>query len=282
MQRAWLDRLVSPRTGAAFDIDAVRVADDEVVEAFLVSSDEREVWPVVAGVAVLPRALRPHLRTQGNVYLRTPVNDPRLGRFLLGRAGSGYVVVAFDDVVASYRDLVVDPPAGYDTSPDPEHVTLAELLDTINAVGIGAVVGTRVGRSVFRLAARLGAALGFDRSMACTRRARNVAVTVEDFFLPGPRDGDRKPILVDLSRLQRTGADFVVAEPSALPLATGALDVVVVDARDGLAAWDDPVAVTNEAERVTRSGGHVIWHEALALPDAVVAAAGPWRASVRV
>jgi SAM-dependent methyltransferase len=241
----------------------VRVAGDEVVEAFLVSEGERDVRPVVSGVAVLPRDLRAHLRTTGSVYRRGPVNDPRLARFLLGRAGSGHDAVRFEEVVGHYRDLAADPPAGYDTSRHPADVALEARLRAVlggegERRGRGLVVGCGVGRAVFVLAARLEAVLGVERSAACVRRARNIAVTREHFFLPAPPGSGLKEIPLDLSGLTREGADFAVAEAEALPLAAGAFDVVVLGDGDALGPWGDPQRARAEARRVLRPGGHLL------------------------
>ena len=54
------------------------------------------------------------------------------------------------------------------------------------------------------------------------RRARNVAVTQADFHLPGPRDQGGRDVPLELSRLQRRGADFAVADPDALALIAAA------------------------------------------------------------
>ncbi len=287
MRRDWIEWLACPRTRASYDLDPVRVADGEVVEGFLVSQDERDVRPVMAGVAVLPRDLGAHLREQGNVYRRSPINDPRLGRFLLGQAGSGYSVVPFDEVVASYRDLAEDPPEGYDTSRPAEHVGLANLAERLHAerpTRRALVVGCGVGRAVFDLCERFDAVLGIDRSIACVRRARNVAVTVEHFFLPAPKGSGLKEIPLDLGRLPRAGADFAVADAEALPFHDGALDLVVLRAGDLMGAWRDPTAARAEAERVLAPGGTLIWHDDLASGDRASAAGsvgveGRWHAA---
>ncbi len=283
MQRAWIDRLASPRTGAPLELDAIRTADDELVEGFLVSKDEREVWPLIAGVAVLPRDLSEHLAQQGNVYRRSPINDPRLARFLLGRAGTGYVVVPFEEVVGHYRDLASEPPEGYDTSPHPEHVALRGLLAATEAGGVGAFVGSGVGRGVFSLCEQLDAVLGIDRSIACVRRSRNIAVTVEAFFLPAPKGSGLKEIPLDFAALTRTGADFVLGDPEALPLRDGVVDVLVLHGADSLGPWSDADAAWAEAWRVTVEGGWLVWHESLpsaSLPSPVLTE-GPWRAARR-
>jgi uncharacterized protein YbaR (Trm112 family) len=282
MDRKWIDRLVCPHTHAPFDVDPIRVAGDEVVEAFLVSQDERRVYPLVAGVAVLPTDLLAHMRLQGNVYRRSPINDPRLGRFLLGQAGTGYVVVPFEEVVGSYRDLAQAPPEGYDTTPHPDGVALSTLLkrcrDGAGRAGAGVVVGCGVGRAVFRLLEFFELAMGFDRSVACVRRARNIAVTVEHFFLPAPKGSGMKEIPLDLSQLQREGADFAVADPEALPLASSSLDVVVLPPGDIQGPWTSPAEVLQEAQRVLQPGGWLLWHEALPCELGVELSEGPYRA----
>jgi len=264
MRRHWIDRLVCPRSGARFDLDPIRTADDEVIEAFLVSQDERRVYPLVAGVGVLPFDLPAHMRSQGNVYRRSPINDPRLGRFLLGQAGTGYVVVPFDEVVGHYRDLAAEPPEGYDTTPHPDDTALAELVSACvgaqDSEQSGLVVGCGVGRAVFVLCASLGHVLGLDRSVPCVRRSRNISVTVEHFFLPAPKDSGLREIPLDLSRLSRTGADFAVADADRLPVADDAVDLVLVQPGDMLGAWDDAHAVVAEARRVLAPGGLLLWH----------------------
>lgn len=276
MKRAWIDRLATPGGGASLELDPVRVADDELIEAFLVSSDTREVWPLVAGVAVLPADLDAHMRTQGNVYRRTPINDPRLARFLLGQAGSGYTVVPFEEVVSQYRDLVAEPPAGYDTTPAQDHVDLGAFATELELSGTGCVIGAGVGREVFRLCERLDAVLGFDRNIACVRRARNIAVTVEDFFLPAPKGSGLKELPLDFGNLTRAGADFAVAHPTALPLADASMDVVVLRGADSLGPFDEPGVALREATRVLAPGGRLICHRD-ALPSHTPAqAVGDW------
>ncbi len=263
MRRAWIDRFACPLTGAAYDLDPVRVADDEVVEAFLISQDEREVRAIMAGVAILPRDLRAHMREQGNVYRRSPMNDPRIGRFLLGRAGSGYSVVPFDEVVSSYRDLVSEPPDDYDTTRPADHVALANLVGRIledRPHRAALVIGCGVGRAVFDVAEHVDAVLGVDRSIACVRRARNIAVTREHFFLPAPKGSGRKELPLDLSGLTRDGVDFAVADAESLPVRDGALDLVVLRAADLMGPWRDPRRALEEARRVLAPGGTLIWH----------------------
>lgn len=263
MRRALISLLACPHTGAPYEVDPVRVADDEVVEAFLVSRDERDVRPLVAGVAVLPLDLRAHMRSHGSVYKRSPINDPRLARFLLGQAGSGHDRVAFDDVVGHYRDLASAPPEGYDTSAHPEDDALRRLFDGERVGGLGVVIGCGVGRAVFVLAAALEMVLGIDRSIACVRRARNIAVTNEDFFLPAPRDSGLKEIALDLGPLVRDGADFAVADATALPLTDACADAVVIMPGDAQGAWDEPELVWREVLRVAKPGARLVWHESL-------------------
>jgi len=282
MRRAWIEHLACPRTGAPYDLDPVRVAGDEIVEAFLVSQDEREVRPVMAGVAILPVDLRTHLRLQGNVYRRSPINDSRLGRFLLGRAGSGYVVVPFDEVVSSYRDLALQPPEGYDTSRPTRATDLTGLIEDLHTErpgGRAVHVGCGVGRAVFDLRQPFDAVLGTDRSVACVRRARNVAVTREHFFLPAPKGSGLKEIQLDLSALTRGGTDFCVADPEALPFASGTFDLVVLEAGDIQGPWTSAADAVREARRVLAPGGVLVWPEDLAGTPSAEGSRGPWRAA---
>jgi len=285
MQRALIDLLASPRTRAPFDLDVMRASGDEIVEAFLVSSDQRIVYPILAGVAVLPADLQDHLLRQGNVYRRSPINDPRLGRFLLGQAGSGYVVVPFDEVVGHYRDLAAAPPEGYSTERHPEDRALAALLDEVCGVGVragrGLDVGSGVGRGVFLLLEHCSAVLGIDRSLACVRRARNIAVTVEHFFLPAPKQSGLKEVALDLSPLVREGADFAVADAQALPLPDAVMDLVLLRPGDVSGPWPDRASAVAEAQRVLLPGALLLWQADL---DPWVgleaeAACGPFRAA---
>lgn len=264
MQRDLIDLLASPGTRSPFDLDVIRSADAEIVEGFLVSQDQRIVYPLIAGVAVLPADLKAHMRLQGNVYRRSPINDPRLGRFLLGQAGTGYVVVPFDEVVGHYQDLAEDPPEGYDTSRHPEDCALgdllAEALGTAERSGFGLDMGCGVGRGVFVLLEHVRRALGVDRSIACVRRSRNVAVTVEHFFLPAPKGSGQREVPLDLSGIERDGADFAVADAEALPLRDDAMDVVLLRPGDVSGAWQDPQRAADEAHRVLKPGGLLIWH----------------------
>jgi len=262
VKRAVVSALVCPQTHAPYELDPIRVADDEIVEAFLISRDRRDVRPLLAGIAVLPVDLRAHLRSQGTVYLRTPAHDPRMVRFVHGRAGFGYDAVRFDDVVSHYRDLAAEPPDGYDTSRHPDDVALAVLLDAQYADREGPmsalVIGCGVGRDTFVVARHTrGFVVGVDRSAARVRRARNIAVTRENFFLPG-KDVGVKEILLDLSSLVREPADFAVVDPDRLPFADDTMDLVVLHAGDGLGAWEDCDAVLAEAQRVCAPGAVLV------------------------
>lgn len=256
MRRAVIDCLRTPGGSATFQLDPIRHADEEIVEGFLISESERAVWPLFAGVAVLPADLRAHLRAQGSVYWRSPAHDPRMVRFIRGQAGQGFDRVDFDDVVSHYRDLVVDPPESYATDPHPEDVALDRLLLRLGLPegGRGLVIECGVGRGVFVLASHVATALGCDESLAHVRRARNISVTVEHFFLPGIRGTDIKQVPVDLGSLVREGTDFLVADPAALPFMDAAFDVVVLDgARPGAV----PPCPT-EGGRVLRPGGWLV------------------------
>ena len=149
-----------------------------------------------------------------------PLADSRVVRFVLGTTGrSGYDVVPFDEVVARYGDLV--PPGTYDEPPEPasEDAALAALLSGLEGEFHRALdIGCGVGRGVFVLLDRVDMALGIDRSVARVRRARNVATTNADFFLPAPVDTGLVQVPLELSRLDRRGADFAVADADALPL----------------------------------------------------------------
>ncbi len=262
MKRAVIATLACPGTRAPYELDPIRVAADEVVEAFLVSRDRRDVRPLLAGIAVLPLDLPAHLRAQGTVYERTPAHDPRMVRFVQGSAGSGFDAVPFDDVVSHYRDLAAAPPDGYDTRPHPDDTALAAALEAWfadrAAPRTALVIGCGVGRDTFVVARHVEAfVIGVDRSAARVRRARNIAVTREDFFLPG-RDVGVREILLDLSALERTPADFAVADPDHLPLADDAMDLVVLHDGDGLGPWRDPGAVSAEARRVLSADGALV------------------------
>ncbi len=256
MRRAVVDLLRCPVTRATYELDPIRTADDEIVEAFLVSTDRRDVRPMFAGIAVLPVDLRAHLRDQGSVYLRSPVHDPRMVRFIRGQAGQGYDTVPFDEVVAHYRDLAVDPPEGYATNTHPDDVALdqrlVELLEPLEGGRVGSAlhVGCSVARATFVLAGHADLVVGVDPRIARVRRARNIAVTVEDFFLPGPRELGIKELKIDLGRLVRDNTDFVVADPTALPFADDTFDLVLLDL--------DGEAERAEAQRVLAPAGRLV------------------------
>lgn len=253
MHRAVVDLLRCPLTGSPYELDPIRTADDEIVEAFLVSRDRRDVRPLFAGIAVVPRDLRDHLRAQGSVYLRSPLHDPRMVRFIRGQAGAGYDTVPFDEVVAHYRDLVVDPPPGYATDTHPDDASLdRHLMEVLDGRRPARAlhVGCSVGRATFVLAAHAELAVGVDPRIARVRRARNIAVTREDFFLPGPRELGIKELKIDLGSLVRENADFVVADLAALPFPDDAFDLVLVDT--------DEEDALREAQRVLADGGVLV------------------------
>jgi SAM-dependent methyltransferase len=277
VHRQTIELLRCPRTRAPYELDPIRVAGDEVVEAFLVSTADRTVRPVFAGVAVLPLDLRAHLRSQGDVYRRSSLRDPRMVRFVIGQAGSGHDRVPFDDVIRHYRDLAMDPPPDFDTEPAPEDVALSRLVAGIAPEGPALVVGCGVARQTYVVRTSTGPVVGVDRSLARVRRARNIAVTVEHFHLPGPRELGVREVRLDLDCLVRDGCDFLVADPHALPFADGSFGTVLVEPADGVAPFGDEVVA--EAQRVLAPGGRLLWRRdaAYAAPDAeVVGEDGPY------
>jgi SAM-dependent methyltransferase len=156
----------------------------------------------------------------------------------------------------------------------PDDAALARLLaEETPGRGRALDVGCGVGRGVFLLTEHLGMALGVDRSAARVRRARNVAATRADFFLPAPPGVGPREVPLELSRLARDGADFAVAAADALPLADGALDAVVLRAGDGLGPWADAAAALAEAVRVVAPGGLLVLEAGLPAPG------GAWRAA---
>lgn len=223
-----------------------------------------EVRPIVAGMAVLVADLHGHLRQQGNVYWRVPFADSRVARFVLGRAGRGEGdFVPFDEVIRRYGDLAEVP--GEPEPAAPEDLALARLLAAhAPAGGRGLEVGTGVGRGAFVLRGFLDLVLGVDRSAARVRRARNLAATQADFFIPSPVEGGRREVRLDLDRLVRDGVDFAVADAHRLPLADGALHVVVLRSGDGRGPWPDAVAALAEARRVLVPGGLLVLDPELA------------------
>lgn len=260
MNEAWFPLLRCPVTGERYDLDSTRATPGEVTEGFLVARGGREVRPVLAGLAVLPRDLAAHFKSHGEVYERMPLSDSRIVRFVLGALGHARLDrVPFDEVIARYGDLV--PPGTCPEPPEPaaEDAALAALLcDLDSDVGRAVDVGCGVGRGVFVLLARAERALGVDRSVARARRARNVAVTQADFFLPAPEGSDLKEVAIELSRLDRRGADFAVADPDALPLEDGCADLVVLRAGDGLGPLPDRAKALAEAVRVLATDGTLV------------------------
>ena len=104
----------------------------------------------------------------------------------------------------------------------------------------------------------LAAAIGIDSSIACVRRARNIAVTNEAFFLPAPKGSGMKEIPLELGSLARDGADFAVADAHALPFTDGAFDVVVLHDGDMAGPWEDAARVEAEAARVLAANGRLL------------------------
>ena len=249
---------------SAFDLDAVRVGGREdggvagdFIEGYLVCRACREAFPVLGGVPVLPRDLVRHLQTHGNVYRRTPIADPRVTRYVLGHARNGEDFVPFPEVVAHYADLLPADPTRPASSPAPVDAALDEALLTAGARGPALDVGCGVGRGTFVLAARTGDALGIDRSVARVRRARNVRMA-EQFSLPAPGAPSGDEIPLDLGRLARDAADFLVADSGALPFPAGAFATVVLRSADGEGAFPDRAAARREAERVLAPGGTLL------------------------
>lgn len=266
MKRAWVEVLRCPACGGRFDVDATREAGEEWVEGFLVCRGCLAVRPVVGGSAILPSDLKAHFRTQGSVYHRTPLADPRVTRFVLAGLGAGVDVVPFAEVTAHYGDLAAEPAARRPRAPEDEALDalLTRLaLDPPPARALD--LGCGVGRGTFLLAAHGSEALGLDGSAARVRRARNLAVTEEGFLLRAP-DDDRREVALDLAVLVRTGVDFAVADAERLPLADSSFDLVVHRDGDGLGPWAEPSRVAAEVRRVLAPGGRLIepaggaWH----------------------
>jgi SAM-dependent methyltransferase len=250
IERLRCTRCLAEGVETGFHLDLAR--DDEtgdVLEGFLVCRRCRGVRPVVQGIAVVPPDVEAHLRSRGNVYRRAVVSEPRLARYLLGRVGEGADVVPFEEVVARYGDLV--SPAG---SPDPLDRSLDAALRERSAEGPALDVGCGVGRSTFVLAARCGDAIGCDRSDARVRRARHV-LTASEFLLPAAGK-DEAPL--DLSRLERADADFLVADAHALPFGRGTFRTIALRGGDGEGPWRDAGEVRRECERALAAGGTLL------------------------
>ena len=260
MHRRWLPVLRCPVTGAPYDLDETRAAGEEVGEGFLVSRERREVRPILAGVAVLPRDLRAHLAAFGNVYERMPLADSRVVRFVLGRLGRlQHDVVPFDELVGHYADLL--PVDAVSSPPDPavDDAALSRLLAELGPQTEPALyVGCGTGRGAFVLRSWCPAVVGADRSLARVRRARNVAATQAAFFLPPPPGSGRNEVALELDRLDREGVDFVVADPEHLPFADGAFGLVVLRRQDGFGAYADSSQAAAEASRVLAEDGILV------------------------
>lgn len=264
MNRGWLRILRAPGGEGVLELDPTRRAEGEVVEGFLVDPDTLFVGVIAAGVAYLPPDLDAWIRAHDNVIVLTPFIDPRIVRRLRRVEGDGHDHVPFAEVVAHYRDLVAEPPAGFDASPHPDDVELRRRLAIapVDApVARGLVIGCGVGRAAFTLRAHADAVLGVDWSLARLRRARNIAVTEAAFHLPVPApraQGAPREVPLALERLARDQVDFVAADAAALPLATGAFAVVVLAPGDARGSWADPARVRAEAQRVLAPGGRLI------------------------
>ena len=76
---------------------------------------------------------------------------------------------------------------------------------------------------------------------------------MEFFRVASDKTGEETPL--DLARLRRETVDFAVADAEALPVASGAFDVVVLRAGDGEGPFADPAAARLEAERAVAEGG---------------------------
>ena len=286
MKRATLDLLVHPDRHHDFELDLLREHEGDIVEGYLVCSETRAVWPVVGGLALLPPNLRTYIRRHANVIARMPIADPRLTRFVLAVQGSGFDRVNFDDVVAQYCDLAIDPPDGYRVDIDDSLTALGDVLARTlpDRPRMGVDLGCSVGRSTFTLRMHTEHAVGMDYGLAMLRRARNIARSVEDFFLPGlphPGGEGRGPeVKLDLDLLVREDVDFVAARAESLPFRTGSIDVCVVHAGDRRGTWKDCEAVLQHARRVLRRPGILITEASLPCPGSADHTEGPWCARV--
>ncbi len=260
MDASWFPHLRCPVTGTPYDADPTRIAGMEVSEGFLVARGGREVRLILAGLAVLPRNLDAHLGAYGNVYERMPAGDSRIVRFVLGRAGHAeYDTVPFDELVLHYGDLVPADLVDEAASLAAEDAALARLLAALELpAGPGLDVGCGVGRAVFVMREYVPRALGVDRSIARARRARNVATTHADFFLPPAAGVSGKEVPLELDRLRRDGVDFVVADAESLPFSGAVFGLVRLRQGDGLGPWTDAAAAHREAVRVLAPGGILV------------------------
>ncbi len=286
MRRASLDRLMHPERGHAFEVDVLREHEGDVIEGYLVCRVTRAVWPLVAGLAIVTPTLKAYVRQHANVFARLPIADPRLTRFLLAIEGRGFDRVNFDDVVSQYCDLAVDPPDGYRIEIDDELLALERLLARVvrGRPAYGIDLGCSVGRSVFILRTYVERALGVDYGLAVLRRARNIAQSQEDFFLPGlpcaDGEGRGPEVKLDLDRLVRPRVDFLAAQVEQLPIKDDCVDVCVIHAGDQRGAWQRPTEVACHALRVVRRSGIVIAHKDVPVNGSVTDGEGPWCAQV--
>ncbi len=258
VKHAWVELLRCPACGQGFHVDATRQAGPEWIEGFVVCRGCLGTWPVIGGSLILPADLRAHLREQGSVYRRLRLADPRVTRLVLAGLGAGHDLVPFAELTEHYGDLVEDPSACRARAPDDESLDgLLLAAAASRPLGRALDLGCGVGRSTFLLAAHGAQALGVDRSAARVRRARNLAVTEEAFYLPAP-DDPRREVALDLGAAARAAVDFAVATPWRLPFADGAFDLVVDHGGDGRGLWPDPAAVRAELRRVLRPDGRCL------------------------
>lgn len=276
MHRAWLEVLACPACGLPFELDATRQAGSELVEGFLLCQGCLEVRFLAGGSAILPRDLKHHLRSQGGVYRRTPLADPRVVRFVLARLGAGEDHVPFDEVTRRYGDLALEEQAR--TPPAPEDAALEDLAARAAArapLGRALDLGTGVGRGAFVLAGHAARVMGVDRSAARIRRARNLAVTEQGFRIPVPGP-TRREVDLALERLPRRSVDVAVVDPEHLPFQARSFDLVVWRDGDGHGAWPRPELVAAEVRRVVREGGVVVRPRSDPEGPAALARTGGW------